>query len=86
MPNLLDHRLNTRRGIRCQIAERESLKKQQTVYAERVQALDAEADAAADRHKEICEPLQAELKKLEERVVELTIDRAAIPDSVEAGV
>lgn len=76
--------LPQRQALRRKIAERDAMYARANVLRERLTELDAEADQAADAHKETCEPIQVELQQLEESIIEAAADRRPIPDAVES--
>jgi hypothetical protein len=76
-------RLAGRREVRRQLAQCESTKRKLRILEERARAFDAEADQAANNHREVCEPAQRELAELDEELVNLSADRQPIPERIE---
>jgi hypothetical protein len=82
-PAELSARLAKRREVRRELAKLERTKRRAAEAARRLAALDAEADAAADRHRQATAPLQEELAAIEARIVDAIADRKPVPPNIE---
>jgi hypothetical protein len=82
-PAELSARLAKRREVRRELADLERIKRRADEAARRLASLDAEADAAADRHRQVTAPIQEELARIEAQIVDAITDRKPVPSSLE---
>jgi predicted metal-dependent hydrolase len=81
MDNSESERLAKRREVRERIARRELLRQKLSLVEERIKALDAEADQAAEVHRQATEPLQDELREIESKLAYAMANRKPIPET-----
>jgi hypothetical protein len=76
-------RMERRQAVRDRIARRELLKQKLAMVEQRLADFDREADAAAEAHRVATEPLQAELKRIEDRLAAAMANRRPIDQAAE---
>lgn len=93
MPTMLENiadvlspesRMAQRREVRRKIAQADALLEKAAQLQNHVAAYDRESDEAADRHRDICQPLQQELDEIERRTVDRVADRQPIDPTDES--
>jgi hypothetical protein len=76
-------RMRRRADVRLRIAKRQLLERRAEELERRVAELDAEAEAAAEAHRLACEPLQAELERVEGQIAAKMAARQPVPAALE---
>jgi hypothetical protein len=76
-------RLARRRDVRDQIARRDEKSARAALIRRRLEDLDREVDQAVEAHRVACEPIQAELAKVEASLIAHMTDRRRVPAELE---
>ena len=79
-----ERRLEHRRSVKRQLAERLLLTRKADVVRDRIVALDSKRENAAAMHVDVCEGFQNELSKLEGEISTLLVSREPIPAKLES--